>query len=91
MDTDYQNPHTLQEYAEYLDDLQAMGIKNVWLLPIFINTNDNVYEPIDQSIIDPKYGGNEGAKVYIDRAHELGMRVLFDYVPTAPGPISPSR
>lgn len=89
MDTDYQNPHTLQEYAEYLDDLQAMGIKNVWLLPIFINTNDNVYEPIDQSIIDPKYGGNEGAKVYIDRAHELGMRVLFDYVPHGPRPDQP--
>ncbi len=89
MDTDYQNPHTLQEYAEQLDDLKEMGVKNVWLLPIFSSTNNNVYEPIDQAVIDPKYGGNEGAKAFIDRAHELGMRVLFDYVPHGPRPDQP--
>ena len=89
MDTDYQNPHTLQEYAAQLDGLREMGIKNVWLLPIFSSTNNNVYEPIDQSVIDPKYGGSEGAKAFIDRAHELGMRVLFDYVPHGPRPDQP--
>ena len=89
MDTNYSNPHTLQEYAEQLAGLKEMGIKNVWLLPIFSSTNNNVYEPIDQSVISLLYGGSEGAKAFIDRAHELDMRVLFDYVPHGPRPAQP--
>ncbi len=89
MDTGYSNPNTLQKYAEQLDALKEMGVKNVWLLPIFSSTNNNVYEPIDQSIISLLYGGSEGAKVFIDRAHELDLRVLFDYVPHGPRPAQP--
>jgi glycosidase len=66
-----------------------MGFKNIWLLPIFKHTGDNVYEPIDQGVIDPRYGGEEGATAFINKAHELGLRVLFDLVPHGPRPIYP--
>lgn len=87
MDTGYFNKFTLQEYADQLDKIADMGFKNVWLLPIFHHTGDNVYEPIDQGVIDGRYGGEEGAITFINKAHELGLRVLFDLVPHGPRPV----
>jgi len=87
MDTGYFNRLTLQEYAEQLNKIAAMGFKNIWLLPIFHHTGDNVYEPIDQAVIDSRYGGEEGASVFIERAHQLGLRVMFDFVPHGPRPV----
>jgi glycosidase len=89
MDTNYFNRLTLQEYAEHLDKIASMGFKNIWLLPIFYHTGDNVYEPIDQGVIDPRYGGEEGAVSFINKAHKLGLRVLFDLVPHGPRPEYP--
>ena len=86
MDTGYFNRLTLDEYAEQMDAVAAMGFDAVWLLPVFKHTGDNVYEPIDQAVIDKRYGGEEAAKVFIDRAHELGLSVLFDFVPHGPRP-----
>ncbi len=87
MDTNYFNRLTLQEYSKQLDKIAAMGFKNVWLLPIFHHTGDNVYEPIDQGVIDNRYGGEEGALTFINKAHDLGLRVLFDLVPHGPRPV----
>jgi hypothetical protein len=89
MDTNYFNRWTLQEYSNQLNRIAAMGFKNIWLLPIFQHTGDNVYEPIDQGVIDKRYGGEEGAKLFINKAHELNLRVLFDMVPHGPRPVYP--
>lgn len=89
MDTGFSNKLTLKEYAGQLADIAAMGFKNVWLLPIFHHTGDNVYEPIDQGKIDVRYGGEEEAAYFIEKAHELGLRVLFDMVPHGPRPVYP--
>lgn len=89
MDTGYFNKLTLQEYANQLEKIAAMGFKNVWLLPIFYHTGSNVYEPIDQGVIDERYGGEEGAAAFIEKAHKLGLRVMFDFVPHGPRPIYP--
>ena len=86
MDTNYFNKWKLDEYAEKMDAVAAMGFDAVWLLPVFSHTGDNVYEPIDQGVIDPRYGGIEAAKVFVDTAHGLGMQVLFDFVPHGPRP-----
>jgi len=87
MDTNYFNRWTLDEYAGQLADIADMGFKNVWLLPIFWHTGGNVYEPIDQAVINERYGGEEGAAAFIDQAHSLGLRVLFDLVPHGPRPV----
>lgn len=86
MDTGYFNRWTLDQYAEKLDAIADMGFDAVWLLPVFSHTGSNVYEPIDQGVIDKRYGGIEAAKVFIDRAHALNMSVLFDFVPHGPRP-----
>ncbi len=89
MDTGYFNQLTLQEYADELQNIADMGFSAVWLLPVFQHTGDNVYEPIDQGLIDARYGGIDGAAAYIDEAHALGLKVLFDFVPHGPRPVYP--
>ncbi len=86
MDTNYFNKWTLDVYADKLDAIAAMGFDAVWLLPVFSHTGDNVYEPIDQGVIDKRYGGLEAAKVFTDAAHALDLSVLFDFVPHGPRP-----
>ncbi len=86
MDTNYLNRLTLSEYAETISGIADMGFDAIWLLPVFAHSGDNVYEPTDQGIIDKRYGGEEAAAVFINRAHELGLKVLFDFVPHGPRP-----
>lgn len=89
MDTDFTHPGTLQDYAEELPRIKAMGYEAIWLLPIFTHPGNWVYAPPDQTEIDPRYGGREEARVFIDKAHELDMSVLFDLVPHGPDPAEP--
>ena len=89
MDTGYFNRLTLASYAERIDRVADMGFDAIWLLPVFSHTGDNVYEPIDQGEIDARYGGIDEAKTFIETAHKLGMKVLFDFVPHGPRPVYP--
>lgn len=89
MDTNYFNQWTLAEYASQLDGIAGMGFNAVWLLPVFQHTGDNVYEPIDEGLIDQRYGGLEEAATYIETAHQEGLKVLFDFVPHGPRPVYP--
>lgn len=89
MDSKFPMKEDLFQYAERLEGLKEMGIDHVWLLPVFDHNEDGVYHSNDQAIIDKRYGGEEGCKYYCDKAHELGMTVLFDYVPHGPAPEFP--
>jgi hypothetical protein len=76
----------MREYASELKHLKEIGVDHVWLLPIFDHRDRGVYHPTDQAVIDERYGGDEAVKYFCDTAHELGMTVLFDYVPHGPAP-----
>ena len=76
----------LFEYAQHLPALKEMGVDHIWLLPVFDHNEEGVYHSNDQSVIDERYGGEEGCRYFCDKAHELGMTVLFDYVPHGPAP-----
>jgi len=89
MDAGFPLKDDLYKYAEYLPTLKKMGIDHVWLLPVFDHNEKGVYHSNDQSIIDERYGGEAGCKYFCDKAHELGMTVLFDYVPHGPAPEYP--
>lgn len=89
MDSNFPLKDDLFAYAEYLPRLKEMGVDHVWLLPVFDHNENGVYHSNDQSIIDKRYGGEEGCKYYCDKAHALGMTILFDYVPHGPAPDFP--
>jgi len=87
MDANFPFRYDMFQYADYLDDLKDLGIDHVWLLPIFVHPQDeNSYHTKDQTKIDPRYGTDAAVRHFCDKAHSLGMTVLFDYVPHGPSP-----
>ena len=89
MDAGFPLKDDLYQYADYLPKLKEMGVDHVWLLPVFDHNENGVYHSNDQSVIHTRYGGEEGCKYYCDKAHDLGMTILFDYVPHGPAPEFP--
>ena len=72
----------LREIAQALDYIAAMGFNTIWFMPIMQNLNmDQVgggYNVIDFRTVDPKLGTNDDFKALVDRAHELGIRIILD-------------
>ncbi len=89
MDGGFKRGLSLDEYAGELEGIRALGVDHVWLLPVFEHLGRGVYHPTDQRPIDGRYGGEEAMRRFAGRAEELGMTVLFDYVPHGPEPTDP--
>lgn len=90
MDSGFRSGMDLFSYADELQTIVDMGIEHIWLLPIFDHRGrTDVYGPTDMAIIDEKYGGDEGAVHFGEKAKELGISVLYDYVPHGPRPDTP--
>lgn len=89
MDGRFERQKDLWEFAKELPEIAALGVRHIWLLPVFDHLERGVYHPADQRPIDARYGGEEAMKHFADEAHRLGMTVLFDYVPHGPEPTDP--
>ncbi len=89
MDNHFSGTKDLYQYAEELPAIKALGVDHLWILPVFEHLDRGVYHPTDQAIIDECYGGEAAMKYFADKAHEIGLTVLFDYVPHGPAPMDP--
>jgi alpha-glucosidase len=88
-----------------LPHLRDLGVDAIWLTPCYTSPqNDHGYDVADYCDIDPLFGDLADADALIERAHELGLRVIVDLVPNhtsdqhpwfqaalAAGPGSPER
>ena len=64
-----------------LDYLADLGVDIVWLSPIYRSPQaDNGYDISDYRDIDPLFGDLAAFDALVERAHELGMRVVMDLV-----------
>ena len=95
-------PATSAGSTEKLDYLQWLGVDCIWLLPFYPSPlRDGGYDIADFFSINPDYGTVDDFKVFVDQAHQRGMRVIADLVmnhttPTIRGsrraaPIRPAR
>jgi alpha-glucosidase len=65
-----------------LPHLSGLGVDAVWISPFYTSPqNDAGYDVADYRDIDPRFGTLADADELVARAHELGLRVLFDLVP----------
>jgi alpha-glucosidase len=65
-----------------LDHLAWLGVDAVWLSPIYRSPmRDFGYDISDHTDVDPRFGTLADFDALVARAHELGLRVVVDYVP----------
>ena len=65
-----------------LEHVQSLGADAIWLSPFYTSPNkDGGYDVADPRGVDPRFGNLEDARALIERAHQLGLRVLVDVVP----------
>lgn len=81
-DADGDGDGDLEGVAARLEHVARLGADAVWLSPFYPSPMaDGGYDVSDLTGVDPRYGTVADAERMIDRAHELGLRVLLDLVP----------
>ncbi len=64
-----------------LDYIRSLGVDGIWFSPLYPSPNaDYGYDISDYKNIHPDYGTLEQFRKVLDRAHELGLKVLMDLV-----------
>jgi glycosidase len=78
---------TFEAFAIHLPRLKDMGVEILWLMPIhpigILNrkgTLGSYYSIKDFGDVNPEYGNKEDFKNLINKAHDLGMKVILDWV-----------
>jgi glycosidase len=72
----------LEERLPYLKEL---GVGLLYLNPIFRSGSAHGYDTHDYLQVAPRLGNEALLRRVLDRAHALGIRVLFDFVPDHTG------
>ncbi len=96
-------------FTKDLPELKKMGVKIIWLMPIYPISEVNrkakgdlfvhdiqdpeerkkylgsYYAVADYSGVNPEFGTLEDLKELVQKAHELGMSVILDWVPNHSG------
>jgi alpha-glucosidase len=68
--------------TEHLDHLAELGVDAVWLSPFYTSPQkDAGYDVADYRDVDRIFGTLADADALLQRAHELGLRVIVDLVP----------
>ncbi len=57
-----------------------LGIKLIWLMPIFASPSYHCYDVSDYYTINPDYGSNEDFQQLLLEAHKRGIRIITDMV-----------
>jgi glycosidase len=84
----YSNEGTFNAFVNDLSIIKKLGVKILWLMPINpISTTKSkgplgsYYAVSDYTKVNPEFGSLEDFKNLVDKAHELGMYVILDWVP----------
>lgn len=83
----YSPEGTFAAFTEDLPRLQEMGVRILWLMPIHpigeLNrkgTLGSYYSIKDYTAINPEFGDKDDFAELVETAHELGMKVILDWV-----------
>ncbi len=78
---------TFAAAAEHLPRLKEMGVDIVWLMPIYPigvlerkGTLGSYYAISDYCATNPEFGTLEEFDAFLAKAHDLGLRVILDWV-----------
>ncbi|MBE5826055.1 MAG: alpha-amylase [Butyrivibrio sp.] len=78
---------TFNEFSEHLDTLKDMGVNTLWFMPIHPISVTNrsgklgsYYSVTDYREVNPEFGTKEDFKALVDKAHDMGFKVVLDWV-----------
>jgi len=73
----------LQGIINKLSYMKELGVTAVWITPV-VENNTRVsyhgYAATDLYKVDKRFGSNELYKKFVDEAHKLGLKVIYDHV-----------
>lgn len=76
--------NALNAIAARLDEIQGLGVNVLWLMPVYEQgVKQAVGSPYcvkDYKKLNAEYGTLDDLKSLVTKAHEKGMRVIFDWV-----------
>ena len=70
----------LKGITQRLPYLHRLGINGIYLTPVFLSNTYHRYNTFDYKLIDPILGTDEDMRTLVDKAHELGIRIMLDGV-----------
>ena len=90
---------TFNAFAKQLDRIAALGVDIIWFMPIYplCDTNKKThpeaetenlgshYAVYDFFSVNPRYGTPEDFRNMVKKIHDLGMKVVLDFVPNHTG------
>jgi len=83
---------TFNAFAKHLPRLKEMGVEILWLMPVFPISDTrkkgrlgSYYAVSDFKSLNPAYGTKEDFRALINQIHQLGMKVILDWVPNHTG------
>lgn len=83
----YTEEGTFNAFAEHLPRLQKMGVKVLWFMPITpiselnkLGSLGSPYAAADYNSTNPEFGTLEDFKNLVSKAHNLGLKVIIDWV-----------
>lgn len=83
----YSEEGTIEEVRKDLPRIREMGVRILWLMPIHPIGEKNRKGPLgsyysvqDYKEINPEFGTKEDFARFVDEAHELGFKVIIDWV-----------
>lgn len=67
--------------TQKLDYLKELGIKGIWLTPFLTSPKvDNGYDIANYYEVDPTYGNKADFDLFLNEAHQRGIKVIIDMV-----------
>jgi len=83
---------TLVAFEKSLDRLKEMGVQTLWFMPINpISKADrkgvlgSYYAVSNYTAFNPEFGTMDDWKAFVKKAHEMGFKVIIDWVPNHTG------
>ncbi len=71
----------LKGLTERLGYIKELGATALWLLPIYPSPSYHGYDVTDYQGVNAQYGTMQDFDAFLTRAHELGLKVILDWVP----------
>jgi hypothetical protein len=81
-------PYPLAPFAEKLETYADIGFTLIYLCPV---QEGSWYRIDDHFKISEKVGTEEELKAFVTKCHDLGMKVVFDFIPQGISSNSPNR